>query len=83
MKAILTAALVLAVSTSTALADGAVKLTDTQLDQITAGVSVRSGGLRAMYFTPRTATFRVATPGVNVAFVPLNLDDLQNRFGSR
>ena len=93
MRTILATALALAALTSAALADGAVELTDTQLDQITAGVlvdkrptsdpgarPVPGGGAKISYFTPRIATSRVANPGVNVSFVPLDLDDVQNLF---
>ena len=84
MRTIPATALVLAALTSAALADGALELTDTQLDQITAGVSVDnrptsdpearrtvpSGGARFIYFTPRIGGARTGNPAVSTALIP-------------
>jgi hypothetical protein len=47
VKTILTAALALAALSSAALADGAVELTDSQMDQITAGAKGDAFGVNA------------------------------------
>ena len=66
MKTILTAALALAAMTSAALADGAVDLTDAQMDKVTAGV----GGKGAIYINGRAS-----------AAVPDTLKSDQRRLG--
>jgi hypothetical protein len=93
VKAILTAALVLAVSTSAALADGAVELTDAEMDRVTAGVFVRGGfgELRVGGNQRRLGDDVIDTtlalvsnqPTDRSGFVPLDLDDVQNLFESR
>ena len=77
---------------------GPVELTDAQMDWVSAGFAGSADdpfffdipGVIRERINPQTAAgtapsggTRVANPGVNVPFVPLDLDDVQNLFESR